>query len=235
MSEPTPPAIRLEQISMQLTSGGRPVSILRALDLSIPSGQFVAVVGPSGSGKSTLLGLIAGLDQPTSGRISLNGTLLNPLSEDALARLRRRTVGIIFQSYHLIPTLTALENVALPLELAGVEKPQELAREWLAAVGLAPRAQHYPAQLSGGEQQRVAVARAFAPRPPILLADEPTGNLDRATGGLVLDLLVRLQREHGGTLVMVTHDAALAERADRVITLADGAIVDDRLRAGTGP
>jgi putative ABC transport system ATP-binding protein len=135
----------------------------------------------------------------------------------------------------LIPTLTALENVALPLELAGVEKPQELAREWLAAVGLAPRAQHYPAQLSGGEQQRVAVARAFAPRPPILLADEPTGNLDRATGGLVLDLLVRLQREHGGTLVMVTHDAALAERADRVITLADGAIVDDRLRAGTGP
>ena len=225
--------IELDRVSMRLESGGRPVEILRAISLRIPRGQFVAIVGPSGSGKSTLLGLIAGLDRPTAGSIRIDGTEIDPLSEDDRARLRLRRIGFVFQSYHLILTLTALENVALPLELAGNPKARAQAAEWLAAVGLAERRGHYPAQLSGGEQQRVAVARAFAPRPDVLLADEPTGNLDHATGSGVIDLLVQLQRGQGSTLMLVTHDAALAARAERVVTLADGCMAADRLQGRT--
>lgn len=217
---------------MTLTSGGRSVEILREIDLSIPRGQFAAVVGPSGSGKSTLLGLIAGLDGATAGRISLDGVAIEGLSENQMAGLRRRMIGFVFQSYHLIPTLTALENVALPLDLAGEEKPREQAFEWLAAVGLDHRADHYPVQLSGGEQQRVAVARAFAKRPAVLLADEPTGNLDRTTGAMIVDLLVRLHRELKSTMLLVTHDPALADRAERIIEMADGRLVANQVGPG---
>ncbi len=209
---------------MRLAAGGRTIQILKDIDLEITRGEFIAVMGPSGSGKSTLLGLIAGLDRPTEGRIELDGIDLSRLSEDDLARLRRRMIGFVFQSYHLIPTLTAIENVLIPLEIARQEKPTERAGELLAAVSLADRADHYPAQLSGGEQQRVAIARAFACRPAILLADEPTGNLDTATGRRIIDLLVRLHREEGNTMLLVTHDSELASRAGRIISLIDGEI-----------
>lgn len=220
--------IQVRTLSMRLSGGGRTVTILDSINLDVPAGQFLAVVGPSGSGKSTLLGLIAGLDRPTSGSVELNGVDLGALSEDDLALLRGRLVGIVFQAYHLIPTLTALENVMVPLELTGGREADARGREWLKAVGLEERAGHYPAQLSGGEQQRVAIARAFACRPPILLADEPTGNLDQTTGRLVIELLMRIRREQGTTMVLVTHDADLASLADRVITLVDGRIARDQ-------
>ena len=212
---------------MRLTSGGRHVDVLTEVTLDVPPGQFLAVAGPSGSGKSTLLGLIAGLDQPTTGYIRVAGVEITRLSEDALARFRRDTLGYVFQAYHLIPTLTALENVAVPLELAGDPDALPRATALLAEVGLADRAHHYPVQLSGGEQQRVAVARAMARRPMLLLADEPTGNLDSGTGKQIIELLVGLRDTLASTLVLVTHDAALAARADRVVTLRDGRVVSD--------
>jgi putative ABC transport system ATP-binding protein len=219
--------IRVQSLSMRLASGGRAVDVLTDVSLEVPAGQFLAIAGPSGSGKSTLLGLIAGLDRPTAGRIEVDGVVVTELDEDALARFRRDHVGYVFQSFHLVPTLTALENVAVPLELGGDADAEARARALLAEVGLAERAHHYPVQLSGGEQQRVAVARALARRPPLLLADEPTGNLDSATGKQIIDLLVGANRRLGRTLVLVTHDPALAGHADRVITLRDGRIVSD--------
>ena len=219
--------ISIRDLSMRLTSGGRHVDVLTEVTLDVPPGQFLAVAGPSGSGKSTLLGLIAGLDQPTAGRIRVAGVEITRLSEDALARFRRDTLGYVFQAYHLIPTLTALENVAVPLELAGDPDALPRATALLAEVGLADRAHHYPVQLSGGEQQRVAVARAMARRPALLLADEPTGNLDSGTGKQIIELLVGLRDTLASTLVLVTHDAALAARADRVVTLRDGRVVSD--------
>jgi len=225
--------IQIRNLSMRLSSGGREVSILDGITLDVHDKQFVAIVGPSGSGKSTLLGLMAGLDTPTSGSITLNGVELTSLSEDQLACLRREKIGYVFQSFHLIPTLTALENVAVPLELAGDPDAAAKAGTLLQAVGLDPRAHHYPVQLSGGEQQRVAVARAFANQPAILLADEPTGNLDTATGQQVIELLIRLNRDQGSTLVLVTHDPALAAHADRVVGLVDGRIASDDLQAGS--
>ena len=219
--------IRVQSLSMRLASGGRAVDVLTDVSLEVPAGQFVAIAGPSGSGKSTLLGLIAGLDQPTAGRIEVAGVVVTALDEDALARFRRDHVGYVFQSFHLVPTLTALENVAVPLELAGAADAAARAAALLGDVGLAERAHHYPVQLSGGEQQRVAVARALARRPRLLLADEPTGNLDSATGKQIIELLVGANRRLGSTLVLVTHDAALAAHADRVITLHDGRIVSD--------
>jgi len=222
--------IAIRNLSMRLSSGGREVSILDDISLDVPAKQFLAIVGPSGSGKSTLLGLIAGMDAPTSGTIALDGRDITKLPEDELARLRREKVGYVFQSFHLIPTLTARENVAVPLELAGDPEAESKTDALLRAVRLEARGQHYPAQLSGGEQQRVAVARAFANRPAILLADEPTGNLDTATGQQVIDLLIRLNRDHGSTLVLVTHDPALAAYADRIVRLLDGRIASDELR-----
>jgi putative ABC transport system ATP-binding protein len=219
--------IRVRGLSMRLASGGRGVDILTDVSLDVPAGQFLAIAGPSGSGKSTLLGLIAGLDRPTAGRIEVADVNITALDEDALARFRRDHVGYVFQSFHLLPTLTAQENVAVPLELAGLPDAAAQAAERLAEVGLAERAHHYPAQLSGGEQQRVAVARAVARRPDLLLADEPTGNLDSATGKQLIDLLVGLNRRLGCTLVLVTHDPDLAAHADRVVTLRDGRIVSD--------
>ncbi len=207
---------------MRLVSGGRPLTVLDGVTLEVPAGQVVAVTGPSGSGKSTLLGLIAGLDRPTAGSIALDGVDITGLGEDDLARLRRDRIGFVFQAYHLITTLTALENVAVPLELAGRADALVRARACLDAVGLGERAHHHPVQLSGGEQQRVALARAVAPRPRLLLADEPTGNLDSATGASVVDLLLALNREQGSTLLLVTHDPALAGRAERVVALRDG-------------
>jgi len=222
-----PIMIRVRGLSMRLASGGRGVDVLTDVSLDVPAGQFLAIAGPSGSGKSTLLGLIAGLDQPTAGRIEVAGVDITALDEDALARFRRDHVGYVFQSFHLLPTLTAQENVAVPLELAGEAGAAARAATLLAEVGLAERAHHYPVQLSGGEQQRVAVARAMARRPTLLLADEPTGNLDSATGKQIIELLVGMNRRLGSTLVLVTHDTALAAHADRVVTLRDGRIVSD--------
>jgi putative ABC transport system ATP-binding protein len=223
--------IRVRDLVMRVPGHGRPLTILDGVSLEVAAGEVVAVTGPSGSGKSTLLGLIAGLDTPTAGSIAVDGVEVTGLGETALARFRRRTLGFVFQSYHLIPTLTAVENVAVPLELAGAPEPLAAARSRLDEVGLAERIDHYPAQLSGGEQQRVAIARAVALTPPLLLADEPTGNLDSATGAQIVDLLLALNRERGSTLLLVTHDAALAERAGRTIALRDGRVVNGQRSA----
>ena len=222
--------VRVRDLVMRLPSGGKTLTILDGVSLDVAAGEVVAVTGPSGSGKSTLLGLIAGLDTPSGGSIAVAGVEVTRLGETALARFRRRTIGFVFQSYHLIPTLTAAENVAVPLELAGEPAPLAAATQRLAEVGLAERGHHYPAQLSGGEQQRVAIARAVALSPPLLLADEPTGNLDSATGGAIVDLLLALNRERGSTLVLVTHDAALAGRAGRSVALRDGRVVNGQPR-----
>jgi putative ABC transport system ATP-binding protein len=208
------------------------LTILDSVSLSVPAGQLVAVVGPSGSGKSTLLGLVAGLDRPTAGTVAIAGHDLAKLSEDEVALVRRRSMGIVFQSFHLIPTMTALENVAVPLELAGEADAQSRARAELGKVGLAERLHHYPAQLSGGEQQRVALARALAPNPAILVADEPTGNLDEATGQQVIDLLFAGHVERGTTLILVTHDNALAQRCDRIVRLRSGRIENSNTQTG---
>ena len=222
---PAGPAIDVVDVTKTFDGG-----LLRALDgvtMQVQCHEFVAVTGPSGSGKSTLLGLIAGLDRPTAGEIRVDGVDLGGLGEDDLARLRRDRIGYVFQSFHLIPTLSALENVAVPLELAGAPDPAGRAAALLGEVGLAGRAHHYPAQLSGGEQQRVAIARAVANRPRLLLADEPTGNLDSATGSQIIDLLVGWNRTHAATLVLVTHDPELARHADRVVELRDGRMARD--------
>jgi putative ABC transport system ATP-binding protein len=217
--------IELTSVSKTVTSGGSPLTILHPMSFQIARGRAVAITGPSGSGKSTLLGLIAGLDAPTTGRISLDGTDITALGEERLARLRGEKVGIVFQFFHLLPSLTAYENVLVPMEIAGVRDPATRARALLDDVGLANRGHHYPSQLSGGEQQRVAIARALADDPPIVLADEPTGNLDSATGRQVIDLLVSVNRNRGRTLVLVTHDRELAAFADEVIALRDGRVV----------
>lgn len=227
------PVICVRGLTKSIDTGTHRVDILRGIDFEVPRGQFVAIMGQSGSGKSTLLGLLAGLDSPTAGKIFLDGDDITGLVEDKLALLRGQKVGFVFQSYQLIPTLTAEENVLLPLELAGGDGAEGMkrARELLDVVGLADRRDHYPVQLSGGEQQRVALARAFMVHPPILMADEPTGNLDSANGKLVLDLLISLNKREQTTLVLVTHDAQLASYADRVITLRDGLVISDVLQA----
>jgi len=220
--------IEVRDLTKVLASGTHKLEILKGIDLKIQKGEVLAIEGPSGSGKRTLLGLRAGFDSPTNGSIKIDGEEITGLDEDQLALLRGRKLGFVFQSYNLISTLTAEENVMLPLELRGDStKPLERARELLSSVGLKDRASHYPAQLSGGEQQRVALARAFACSPSILLADEPTGNLDSATGNIVLEMLLKLNRSEGATLVIVTHDPALSSLTDRIIHLRDGRIVDE--------
>src|SRR5947209_5103754 len=220
--------IRVSGLTKTIATATHRVDILKGIDFEIPRGQFTAIMGPSGSGKSTLLGLLAGLDSPTTGQIFLDGEDITGLDEDRLAVLRGRKIGFVFQSYHLIPTLTAEENVLLPFELSGLgNNGANRAAELLDSVGLLDRRDHYPVQLSGGEQQRVALARAFMVRPPILLADEPTGNLDSQNGRHILHLLISLNRREGTTLVLVTHDQALASHADRRILLSDGLVVSD--------
>ena len=218
----TDPILSLTDATLTLDGNAGPVGILHGVTLSVGQGETVGLVGPSGSGKSSLLMLMGGLERATGGRVEALGQDLTPMTEDSLARFRRDNMGVVFQSFHLIPTMTALENVATPLELAGRKNAFVRAAEELAAVGLADRMQHYPGQLSGGEQQRVALARSAAPRPRILLADEPTGNLDEANGRAIMDLLFELRDRHGATLVMVTHAPELAARCDRVIRLRDG-------------
>ncbi len=217
-------AIALENLDLSLGSGAARVHILKGISLNVDAGEAIGLVGPSGSGKSTLLMTMAGLERPDSGRITIAGQDLASMDEDALARFRGRNIGIVFQSFHLVPTMTALENVALPLELA--DRPDAFARaeKELRAVGLGERLNHYPAQLSGGEQQRVAIARAIAPDPAIIVADEPTGNLDETTGGSIVDLLFAIKRDRGATLVLVTHDTALARSCDRMVRLRSGRI-----------
>ena len=226
MSEPL---IRAEALTKIVQSGDAPLTILDRVSFDIDAGDAVAIVGASGSGKTTLLGLLAGLDQPTSGEVRLDGIVLSREDEDARAALRQRLLGFVFQSFQLLPALTALENVMLPLELKGASDAAQRARTWLDRVGLARRTTHYPRQLSGGEQQRVAIARAFAGEPKLLMADEPTGNLDVATGIEVAELMFRLNREHGTTLVLVTHDAALAGRCSRRLSLSAGRVIADEL------
>jgi len=219
--------INLTDVSLTLESGAGPVNILKEINFSVHEGESVGIVGPSGSGKSSLMSLMTGLEQATAGEIHVGGLAFTGADEDTLARHRLSKVGIVMQAFHLIPTMTALENVAVPLELAGVNDAFDLAAKELELVGLAHRMDHYPAQLSGGEQQRVALARALAPQPSILFGDEPTGNLDGKTGRAVIDLIFDLSRERQSTLVLVTHDPALADRCDRVISMSDGRIVDD--------
>jgi putative ABC transport system ATP-binding protein len=230
------PIIEVIDLTRSIATPTHKVEILRGINLVIRQGEFAAIMGPSGSGKSTLLGLLAGLDSSTSGKIILDGEDITGLSEDRMSEVRGRKIGFVFQSFQLIPTLTAEENVLLPAELAGADSGVvKRARELLTRVGLADRMDHYPVQLSGGEQQRVALARAFITKPPILLADEPTGNLDGKTGTQVLEILLELNRREGATLVLVTHDPALAAHADRIITLRDGLVVsDERVRSEVG-
>jgi len=224
LKQPSASAIHLEDVHVTLPSRAGPVAILRGLDMNVAAGESIAVVGRSGSGKSTLLMVIAGLERATDGRVTVLGADFSALNEDDLARLRAANIGIVFQSFHLVPTMTALENVALPLEFAGTADAFATARELLQEVGLSHRVDHFPAQLSGGEQQRVAIARALSRRPKLILADEPTGNLDRKTGGHVIDLLFGLQRRREATLILVTHDERLAGACDRTIRMADGAV-----------
>lgn len=221
------PAITLQAVQVTLPSRAGAVAILRGIDLDVPSGEAVAVVGPSGSGKSTLLMVIAGLERATAGKVAVAGADLGTLDEDGLARLRAAKIGIVFQSFHLVPTMTALENVALPMEFLGQDDALEIAHEALEDVGLSHRTSHFPGQLSGGEQQRVAIARALSTKPAIILADEPTGNLDLATGAAVMDLLFSLKARTGATLLLITHDHDLAKACDRTVSLADGRIVKD--------
>ena len=221
----TDPAVQLTDVSLSLQSNAGPVNILKNISLEVIRGQSVGLVGPSGSGKSSLLMLMGGLEKATSGHVRILGNNFIKMDEDALARFRRIHMGIVFQSFHLIPTMTALENIATPLEIAGKRDAMRLAKDELAAVGLIHRADHYPAQMSGGEQQRTALARAAVMRPDILLADEPTGNLDEQTGISIIDLLLGLRDRHGSTLILVTHDPDLAARCDRMIQLRDGEIL----------
>ena len=221
--------IELRDVSKTVTSGTEPLTILHPLTLQVPRGQFLAIVGPSGSGKSTLLGLIAGLDAPSSGQVLIDGVDITRLNEDALARLRGEKIGFVFQFFHLIPSLTAYENVAVPMEIAGVPNPRGRAEMLMEEVGLTGRAHHYPSQLSGGEQQRVALARALANNPPIVLADEPTGNLDSSNGRHIMELLRGVHRSRGSTVVLVTHDAELASLAEARLSLRDGRVVENEI------
>ncbi|HEY1723476.1 MAG TPA: ABC transporter ATP-binding protein [Magnetospirillaceae bacterium] len=233
MTAPSP-IVRLEQVHLALTSAAGLVPILKGVDLTLDAGEAVGLVGPSGSGKSTLMMVVAGLERASSGKVVVADTELTPLDEDRLAAFRRQHVGIVFQSFHLIPTMTALENVAVPLELAGRSDALSEARRMLDAVGLGARVAHYPGQLSGGEQQRVALARAFVARPRLLLADEPTGNLDRATGDAVIELLFALNADSGTTLMLITHDPVIAARCGRTLRMQDGRIEDGRVATVNG-
>ncbi len=226
-TEEAPPAVHLERVGFDAPTEAGPLTILNDIDLAIKPGERVAVLGPSGSGKSTLMMLIGGLERPTRGRVAVAGADLSGMNEDALATFRRGRVGIVFQAFHLIPTLSALDNVAVPLDLAGISGARARAAETLAAVGLEHRLTHLPSRLSGGEQQRVALARALAPRPSLLLADEPTGNLDSDSGRAVADLMLSTCAERNAALVLITHDEALAARCDRIVRMRDGRIVTD--------
>ena len=226
---PEGPLIQVRNLRLTLPSAAGPVNSLRGIDLDVARGEAVGIIGPSGSGKTSLLMVLAGLERATAGSVRVAGRELTGMDEDALARLRRDAIGIVFQAFHLIPTMTALENVAVPLELAGVADAADRAAASLRAVGLEHRLTHLPGQLSGGEQQRVALARAFAPKPLLLLADEPTGNLDRATGEAVMELLFAMREQSGTTLLLITHDAALAQRCGRRVRLADGMVADPGL------
>jgi putative ABC transport system ATP-binding protein len=227
--------IELRSVSKTVESGGRPLTILHPLNLLVSPGQCLAIVGPSGSGKSTLLGLIAGLDSPSTGQILIDGTDITALDEDSLARLRGAKIGFVFQFFHLVPSLTALENILVPMEIAGRRDARQRAQALLDEVGLHDRGHHYPSQLSGGEQQRVAIARALANDPPLILADEPTGNLDTTNGRHILDLLLHVRKTRGVTLVLVTHDASIAAIADAQLTLLDGRPVDSTSAAASVP
>ena len=229
------PAVAMRGVDLSLGRDAARVHILRDVALTIGKGEAVGIIGASGSGKSTLLMIMAGLERPDKGEVEIDGVKLGALNEDALARFRGQRIGIVFQSFHLIPTMTALENVAAPLDLAGISDAAERARAELAQVGLAGRLTHYPAQLSGGEQQRVALARALAPRPSLLIADEPTGNLDETTGRAIIDMMFDLPARRGATLALVTHDASLASRCDRVIRMRSGRIEDEPVPAATLP
>ena len=221
------PAIIARDLALSLGSGAATVEILRGVDLDVPQGQTLALLGPSGSGKSSLMSVLSGLERATSGTLTVAGQDFTGMDEDGLARARRGRIGIVLQAFHLLPTMTALENVATPMELSGADGARERASAELQAVGLGHRLSHYPAQLSGGEQQRVAIARATAPRPSLIFADEPTGNLDHGTGEAIMDLLFARRAETGATLLIITHDPALAERCERIIQIADGNIVSD--------
>lgn len=224
----SPPfAIVARNLTLTLGSAAAPVEILKGIDLDVPPGQTLALLGASGSGKSSLMAVLSGLERASGGTLSVAGEDFAALDEDGLARARRGRIGVVLQAFHLLPTMTALENVMTPMELAGIDGAQDRARAQLQAVGLGHRLDHYPAQLSGGEQQRVAIARAIAPGPKLIFADEPTGNLDATTGAAIVDLLFARRAEAGATLVIITHDPALAERCERVVTLADGRVVSD--------